>query len=91
MRHQILMAELPDSPYVLVRWQRAVSETEQLLQRHEELMQQRVELCQRRAELFRDLVASAKGFVEGVGGRGVSPLQPQRERYRHHRAGDSGE
>ncbi|MFL6245632.1 MAG: hypothetical protein ACJ74H_06380 [Thermoanaerobaculia bacterium] len=58
------MAEPPDSPHVVARWHRVAAETEKLLREHEQLMQKRVELCRRRADLFRDLLASARVFVE---------------------------
>jgi predicted metal-dependent hydrolase len=55
-----------DSPFVLSRWYHVAHETESLLRQHEELMQQRVELCRRRADLFRELLTTAKVFVEDV-------------------------
>jgi len=60
------MAELPDSPYILSRWYEVAGETETLLRRHEELMEERMELCRRRADLFREMLATAKVFVQDV-------------------------
>jgi hypothetical protein len=60
------MADSFDSPRALSRWYRVAEETEALLRQHEALMQERVELCRRRADLFRELLGTAKTFVEDV-------------------------
>ena len=58
------MADSPDSPLVLSRWYRVAGETHELLRRNEELMETRAELCRHRALLFRELLATARIFVQ---------------------------
>jgi hypothetical protein len=60
------MADPFDSPRALSRWYQVAAETESLLRQREVLMQERVELCRRRADLFRQIVGTAKLFVEDV-------------------------
>jgi hypothetical protein len=50
----------------LQRWQKTASETMDLLQEADQLMDRRVDLYRRRRELFRELVQSARGFIENV-------------------------